>query len=73
MKGLKNHMTSNDDQISESLGILPGVSIPVNLQGCQKYELADDTVGSFQRQTLCQKYQLLDGMNPMTLDASQLK
>ena len=49
MKGLKNHMTSNDDQISESLGILPGVSIPVNLQGCQKYELADDTVGSFQR------------------------
>ena len=47
--------------------------MPVSLVVTNQEEFTDDSVGYFQRQALCQKYELLEGMNPMALDSSQLK
>lgn len=69
----KGQVVKNDESASENMGFLPGGSVAITLHLNQQHEFADDSVGAFQRQALCQKHELLEGMNPMALDTQQLK
>ena len=52
------------------MGIHPDVTVPISLVINNQEEFSEDSVGYFQRQSLCQKYELLEGLNPMALDST---